>query len=142
MLLFRRLFLSPPRALSRAASSSTGARGDRYTIAPGVVEAFRRDGYVTLPGFLAEAELQPIEAVYDAFMRNESNIAKRMGKDFCDMSQGFDVKFEQFRIVNAMLPRVYWPSLQNSIYEKRAADVVRQLFPDVECGIDYDQMLK
>jgi phytanoyl-CoA hydroxylase len=65
-------------------------------------------------------------------MRREINVP---GKDFCDMSAGFDKKFEDYAIVNAMLPRVYYPLLQGNIYEKRAASIARQLFPDVEMGI-------
>ena len=128
-------------ASSAAAPSAPGAHGERYTLPAGAAEAFHRDGYVTLPRFLTEAELAPIEAVYDALMRGDADMIKRMKRDFCDMSQGFDVTPENFRIVNAMLPRIYMPQLQGSVYERRAADVVRQLYPVGAFGIDYDQLL-
>jgi hypothetical protein len=62
------------------------------------------------------------------------------GKDFCDMSGGFDRKPEEFSIVNAMLPRKYYPQWQGNIYELRTASIAEQLCgPDME--IDYDQLL-
>lgn len=55
------------------------------------------------------------------------------------MSQGFGVPFEQWRLVNAMLPRVYYPPLQGNVYEVRCADIVRQLFSaddmDIDCAL-------
>jgi len=81
------------------------------------------------------------------------------------LAQGFDAKYENFRIINAMLPRIYHPPLQNNIYERRAASVVQQvgvggvhawgdfqlplppplfpmqLFGGTDMGIDYDQFL-
>lgn len=35
-----------------------------------------------------------------------------MVQDFCDMSQPFGVPYEQWRLVNVMLPRQYYPPLQ------------------------------
>ena len=122
------------------AASSYGASGDRYAISAEAKAAFHRDGYVTLPKFLTEEELAPIEAVYNALMQGDEELVQKMQRDYCDMSQGFDVKPADFRIVNAMLPRIYKPSLQGSVYERRAADVVHQLY-EGKFGIDYDQLL-
>jgi len=44
--------------------------------------AYVRDGYVVLRGFLTEAEIDPIEVVYNKFMSREIPIP---GKDFTDM---------------------------------------------------------
>lgn len=65
------------------------------------------------------------------------------GKDFCDMSKPFSTPFEQYSIINAMLPTKYYPLLAGNIYERRAADAVAQLFPGVPGGMakDYDQLL-
>ena len=57
------------------------------------------------------------------------------------MSQPFGTPYEQWGIVNAMLPRVYYPPLAGNIYEQRAADVAAQLFPGEPMEIDYDQLL-
>lgn len=125
-------------ALARRAAS--GAAGARYIVPPEAIAAFHRDGYVTLPKFLNDAEIRPIEEVYDELMSGKGGLAAAMRKDYCDMSQGFDVKPDAFRIVNAMLPRIYRPALQGSVYEKRASDVVHQLYAG-KFGIDYDQLL-
>lgn len=87
---------------------------------------------------MTEAEIKPIEEIYNRFMKGEIKVE---GKDFCDMSAGFDRKPEDFSIVNAMLPRKYYPKLIGNIYEKRSASVAAQLFPDVKMTLDYDQLL-
>ena len=95
-----------------------------------------------LPNFLTEAEIAPIEAIYNRFMTGELAGPK---KDFCDMSQSFEaikgVPPQDWNIVNAMLPRKYHPPLQGNVYELRAASVAAQLFPDVAMVYDYDQFL-
>jgi hypothetical protein len=91
-----------------------------------------------LPDFLIEDEIQPLDEVSNRFFGGETPVP---GKDFCDMSGGFDRKVEDYSIINAMLPRVYYPALQGNTYEQRAASVVRQLYCDVEMTLDYDQLL-
>jgi phytanoyl-CoA hydroxylase len=114
-----------------------------YTVPAETRSKFLRDGWAVLPNFLSAAELEPISRTYDEFMSGA--VYKRRNvdpkKDFCDMSQPFETPFEKWQIVNAMLPRVYEPALVGNIYEKRAAMVAKQLFPDVEMVIDYDQLL-
>lgn len=107
------------------------------------IESFRTKGYALLPRFLTEAELLPIETLYDQFMRGEIMTQKVHGKDFCDMSQPFETPFEQWRLVNAMLPTRYSPFMKkaSSIYAARAASVARQLFPKTPMAFDYDQLL-
>jgi phytanoyl-CoA hydroxylase len=113
-------------------------KGDEYILPPGAKESYERDGYIICRNFLTEAELKPLEVIYEKFMRREIKVP---GTDFCDMSQSFDTKFEDYQIINAMLPRKYYPALVGSIYERRSASVARQLFPDVKMDIDYDQLL-
>lgn len=60
------------------------------------------------------------------------------GKDLCDMSGPLDRKPEDFELINAMLPRRYYPALQNNTYERRSAAVVAQLIQDVRMELDYD----
>mmetsp|Transcript_32846 Transcript_32846/g.53163 ORF Transcript_32846/g.53163 Transcript_32846/m.53163 type:complete len:246 (-) Transcript_32846:79-816(-) len=76
--------------------------------------------------------------ISNRFMSREIDVP---GKDFCDMSKGYDTAFEDFSIVNCMLPRVYHPPLQGNIYEKLSASVAKQLFPEINMVIDYDQLL-
>ena len=122
---------------STTASATHPVRGDEYLLTPEQVRAFHEEGYVVLDGFLSEEELAPIEAVYDRFIRGE---VPGMGRDFCDMSGPYTRAFEDFELVNAVLPRVYEPSLVGNIYERRAASVSRQLLGE-DATLDYDQFL-
>jgi ectoine hydroxylase-related dioxygenase (phytanoyl-CoA dioxygenase family) len=111
--------------------------GPNYRVTEDEVARFRRDGYVHLRGVLSEAELATIAATYDRFLRREITVP---GKDLCDMSGDYTRSFEQFSIVNVMLPRKYHPAWQGNLYEQRAASIVRQLHGE-GMVIDYDQLL-
>ena len=93
------------------------------------VASFHRDGYITLPKFLTEKELKPIEELYDQFMEGKIMTTEKHKKDFCDMSQPFGTPFEQWQLVNAMLPTLYSPVMKKAaaIYELRAGAVCRQV---------------
>jgi hypothetical protein len=121
---------------------SSGARlgrhGDEYLLSPQAIADFHKLGYIHVKGVLTEQELRDIEEVYMRFMRREIPVP---GKDLCDMSGDFDRPFEEFSIINAMLPRVYFPQLKGNLYERRAASITRQLFNDTGFDIDYDQLL-
>ena len=66
--------------------------------------------------------------------------AEKYHKDFCDMSKPFNTPRAEYSVINAMLPRRYSPEFQGNIYEQVAASVAKQLFPDVEMVLDYDQV--
>lgn len=133
--------------LLKARSFSSASPAERYVVPEAAKKSFFEKGYAVLPNFLSEAELLPIEKDYDRFMRGEIMSCKEHKKDFCDMSQSFEAIQNKhpndWQIINAMLPRVYLPSLQNNIYERRAAYVASILFPNVKGGmvLDYDQLL-
>lgn len=110
---------------------------DQFPLTPAEIEAFHRDGWVTLPGFLAEAELRPLEDLYMRFLRREIPVR---GRDYCDMTGEYDKPIEDYAILNVMLPRVYHPALAGNVYERRAADVARQLWGE-GFAIDYDQLV-
>jgi len=99
---------------------------------------YHRDGYLLAPGIVSDAELRDIEAAFMLFMNRQIHVP---GKDFCDMSKPLTAKFEDYSIINAMLPRKYYPPLRDNVYERRTASLARQLFPDVEMVLDYDQLL-
>jgi ectoine hydroxylase-related dioxygenase (phytanoyl-CoA dioxygenase family) len=111
--------------------------GTLYLVTDEERERFRRDGYVHLEGVLSDSELAEIESVYSRFLRREIAVP---GKDLCDMSGDYDRAFDDFAIVNVMLPRKYHPAWQGNLYELRAHSIAEQL-----CGqgmaIDYDQLL-
>jgi phytanoyl-CoA hydroxylase len=114
-----------------------GCDGDEYLLSDAQIEQFHRDGYVTLYAVLSELELAEIEPEFERFMRGE---VSRMGRDFCDMSGPYGRAFEDFSLVNAVLPRKYNPDIQNNIFERRAASVARQLIGQ-SATLDYDQFL-
>ena len=114
-----------------------GRRGSGYILTPEEIAKFHRDGYITLREVMTEDELAPLEAEFGRFIRGE---VSGMGKDFCDMSGPYDRKFEDFSLVNAVLPRRYKPDLCDNLYELRAASIARQLLGET-ATLDYDQFL-
>lgn len=111
--------------------------GPAYRVSEEERERFRRDGYVHLCGVLSDGELAEIAAIYERFLRREIPVP---GKDLCDMSGDYTRSFEQYSIVNVMLPRRYWPAWQGNLYERRAASIAEQLHgPGM--ALDYDQLL-
>lgn len=110
-----------------------------YRLTPEQIEAFHRDGCVTLPNVLdPTTEVDPLVEVFDRFTSGEIPVP---GKDFCDMSQPFGVPYEQWRLVNCMLPTKYHPPLQNNVYERITQNIAQQLFPKQQMTKDYDQFL-
>ena len=118
-------------------ADSTRRDGTFYRVSKEEKERFRRDGYVHLEGVLSGDELAYIAATYDRFLKREIAVP---GKDLCDMSGDYSRSFEQYSIVNVMLPRKYHPAWQGNLYEQRAASIAEQLHgPGM--AIDYDQLL-
>ena len=117
--------------------SAYGRQGDQYILTPEQIEQFRRDGYVTLQLVMATEELGEIDNEFAHFIRGE---VANMGRDFCDMSGPYDRKFEDFSLVNAVLPRRYHPALEGNLVERRAASIARQLIGPTST-LDYDQFL-
>mmetsp|Transcript_5530 Transcript_5530/g.11640 ORF Transcript_5530/g.11640 Transcript_5530/m.11640 type:complete len:284 (+) Transcript_5530:243-1094(+) len=111
---------------------------DSYVLTEEQIETFHRDGLVTLYDVLTEEEVAKIAEVFDKFMNREIHVP---GKDFCDMSKPFGIPFEEWSIVNCMLPTRYHPPFQNNIFERLTADIVRQFHPSMEMSKDYDQFL-
>lgn len=111
--------------------------GSGYRVTPDEVERFRREGWVHLPGVLTEAEVRAIEDVYMRLLRREIPVE---GRDFCDMSAGYERPIEEYSIVNVMLPRRYFPAWRGNAYEERAASIASTLCgPDLV--LDYDQLV-
>ena len=104
------------------------------------IDAFFRDGLVTIPNVLTEEELRPLVEAFDRFMDGTIDVP---GKDLCDMSKPFGTPREEWSIVNAMLPTTYDPTLQNNVYEQITKNMVDQLFPQEIHNMtkDYDQLL-
>jgi hypothetical protein len=117
--------------------SSDRRDGPRYRVSDEEKERFHRDGYVHLRGVLSDDELAEISRRVRALPAREIAVP---GKDLCDMSGDYGRAFEQYSIVNVMLPRRYYPAWQGNRYEQRAASIAEQLHgPGMV--IDYDQLL-
>ncbi len=114
-----------------------GRQGDDYIVSPEQKALYQEHGYITLRNVLTGEELNDIEQEFDHFI---SGSVPDMGRDFCDMSGPYDRKFEDFALVNAMLPTKYKPALQGNIYEKLSASIAKQLIGD-DATLDYDQFL-
>jgi len=108
-----------------------------YPLTQDQIAAYARDGYLTLPGVLNEAEIAAIEPIFQRFIEGK---VPDMGRDFCDMSGPYGRAFEDFNLINAVLPRVYEPALVGNVFEARASSIARQLIGD-DATLDYDQFL-
>lgn len=111
-----------------------------YVLCSSQIDEFKTSGLAIFKNVLTEEEMNGISKNYDKFINNGSK--EKFGKDFCDMSQPFDTPRDKYRVINAMLPRRYDSAgFKDSIYERVAASITSQLFPEVNMQIDYDQLL-
>lgn len=109
-----------------------------YQVTPDEVQQYNDQGYLILNDFLNAAELATIDPWFEHFiMGNEPG----MERDFCDMSQPYGTPFEEFRLVNAMLPSKYRAELVNNIYFQVAQSVADQLYSGGQAVMDYEQFL-
>jgi len=128
-------------------SSSTGSgrpnaygrtSDDEFCLSPEQVDAFHRDGCITVENVLTEEEVEELAVVFDRFVSGEIPVP---GKDFCDMSKPFGIPISEWSLVNCMLPTTYYPPLKHNVYERLTASIARQLFPESAMTKDYDQLL-
>lgn len=112
-------------------------RGADFVLGAEHVAAYERDGYLVLEDVVTEEELAALEPTFQRFIEGG---VPGMGKDFCDMSGPYGRRFEDFNLVNAVLPRVYAPSLVGNVFEQRATSIARRLMGE-DATLDYDQFL-
>jgi phytanoyl-CoA hydroxylase len=124
-------------AWSWLACATAAARAAHLT--PAQRDAFFEDGLVVLGKLLDEDAVAAIEVEYDRFMSGIH--AEEMGKDFTDMSKPFGTPFDEWSVVNGMLPHRYHPPLRNNAWERLAAEIAAEVFPGVDMVQDYDQLL-
>ena len=123
--------------LHKPMSNDLSAPSDDYPLSAEQIASYQRDGYLILPNVVTESELLPLESTFQRFIEGR---VPGMGRDFCDMSGPYGRAFEDFNLVNAVLPRVYEPQLSGNVFERRAAAIARQLIGD-DIALDYDQFL-
>jgi ectoine hydroxylase-related dioxygenase (phytanoyl-CoA dioxygenase family) len=102
------------------------------------IHKYREQGYLVLENVLSEAEMAEIDLWFDYFIKGNH---EGMGRDLCDMSQPKDTPFENYRLVNAMLPSRYEPKLDKSQFECLAKSISEQLYGGDGIEKDYDQFL-
>ena len=113
------------------------APNDDYLLSAEQVASYQREGYLVLADVVTESELRVLESPFQRFIEGR---VSGMGRDFCDMSGPYGRAFEDFNLINAVLPRVYDPSLVDNVFERRAAAIARKLIGD-DIRLDYDQFL-
>jgi phytanoyl-CoA hydroxylase len=123
--------------MSGAAGAPVGAHGDHYFLTAAQVESYAQRGYLVLPDVVSAAEIAQIEPIFERFIHGQ---VPGMRRDFCDMSGPYGRAFEDFNLVNAVLPRKYEPALVDKVFERRAASIAAQLIGD-DATLDYDQFL-
>lgn len=126
--------------MKRMTNDDSGAQrrsGTTYQITPEEIQQYKDQGYLILNGFLSENEMETLDPWFDHFVQGKE---PNMGKDFCDMSQPYGTPFEEFRLVNAMLPSHYRKELVNNIYFQVAQSVADQLY-EATPVMDYEQFL-
>ena len=125
------------KRMTNEASGAQRRSGTTYEITPEEVQQYKDQGYLILNGFLSESEMETLDPWFDHFVQGKE---PNMGKDFCDMSQPYGTPFEEFRLVNAMLPSHYRKELVNNIYFQVAQSVADQLY-EATAVMDYEQFL-
>lgn len=118
-------------------STEQSAPDDHYPLNAEQIANYQQQGYLTLPELVSEQELRLLEGTFQRFIEGK---VPGMGRDFCDMSGPYGRALEDFNLINAVLPRVYDPSLIDNVFERRAALIARQLIGD-DITLDYDQFL-
>jgi phytanoyl-CoA hydroxylase len=111
--------------------------GANFVLSAEQLAAYDRDGYLVLEDVVTEQELATLEPTFQRFIEGR---VPGMGRDFCDMSGPYGRAFEDFNLVNAVLPRVYDASLVGNVFEARATSIARQLL-GADATLDYDQFL-
>jgi len=96
-------------------------------------------GYLVLNDVLLEEEMATLDPWFEHFIAGKE--MHQMGKDFCDMSQPYGTPFEEFKLVNAMLPSKYKPEFANNIFQQISQNIADQLYRRGQAAIDYEQFL-
>ena len=119
-------------------TSLTRRIADTYLLTPAEITAYHRDGYLVLREVLTEAEMATLDPWFDHFVTGRE---PDMGRDFCDMSQPYGTPFEEWQLVNAMLPSQYRPALADNAYHRITHPLADQLYQDGQAALDYEQFL-
>jgi ectoine hydroxylase-related dioxygenase (phytanoyl-CoA dioxygenase family) len=128
--------------MERVTNPDSGAHrrnNNSYHITEAEIQQFHEQGYIVLNDVLSEAEMETLDPWFEHFIMG--NEMERMKKDFCDMSQPYGTPFEEFQLVNAMLPSKYRPEFANNIFQKISQNITDQLYQGGKAAMDYEQFL-
>ncbi len=114
-------------------------QGLTYKVEASEIEQFNELGYLILNDVLTEAEMQTLDPWFEHFIMGKEK--EKMAKDFCDMSQPYGTPFEEFRLVNAMLPSLYREEFANNILQQVTQNIANQLYQHGQAAMDYEQFL-
>lgn len=128
--------------MERITNIDSGAHrrtGKQYLITEKEIEQYHDLGYLVLNDVLLEEEMNTLDPWFEHFISGKE--MHRMGKDFCDMSQPYGTPFEEFKLVNAMLPSKYKPAFANNIFQQISKNIADQLYQSGLAAMDYEQFL-
>ena len=111
----------------------------KYHVTKEEIQQYNDLGYLVLNDVLTEQEMETLDPWFEHFIMG--NEMEKMGKDFCDMSQPYGTPFEDFQLVNAMLPSTYRKEFANNIFQQISQNIATQLYQNGKCAIDYEQFL-
>jgi Phytanoyl-CoA dioxygenase (PhyH) len=127
--------------IKKATNPSSGShrrKGLSYTVTPEEIDQFNDKGYLILNDVLTNDEVSELEPWFEHFITGKE---LNMEKDFCDMSQPYGTPFEDFKLVNAMLPSKYRPEFDGNIFIKLTQSIADQLYTSGKSAVDYEQFL-
>jgi len=111
----------------------------KYQVTKEEIKQYNELGYLVLNDVLTEQEMETLDPWFEHFIMG--NEMEKMGKDFCDMSQPYGTPFEEFQLVNAMLPSTYRKEFANNIFQQISQNIATQLYQAGKCAMDYEQFL-
>ena len=113
--------------------------GLNYLVESSEIKQFHDLGYLILNDVLTEEEMQTLDPWFEHFIMG--NEKEKMAKDFCDMSQPYGTPFEEFQLINAMLPSFYRKEFVDNILQQISQNIANQLYQNGKAAIDYEQFL-
>ena len=127
--------------MRKVTNPSSGAHrrdGLIYKLTKDEIQQYHELGYIVINDVLKEEEMTLLDHWFDHFVEGK---VPNMDKDFCDMSQPYGTPFEEWQLVNAMLPSKYVAELKDNIYHQITQALANQLYQDGKAAMDYEQFL-
>jgi hypothetical protein len=124
---------------NQQSSGSHRRKGEVYTLTEEEIKQYDTLGYLVLIDVLTEEEMKTLDPWFEHFISGKE--MEQMERDFCDMSQPYGTPFDQFQLVNAMLPSTYRKEFANNIFQRVSKSIADQLYRNGEAEMDYEQFL-